>query len=46
MKLLTPCTISQKENCDLCWIKTNKRKATEGQLFKTLYGDRFDFFLD
>jgi len=50
MKLFTPFTIPQKDNCDLCRIKTNKRKATENpfldQLFKTLYRDRFDFVFD
>ena len=50
MKLFTPFTIPQKGNCDLCRIKTNKRKAPENsfldQLFKTLYRDRFDFVFD
>ena len=29
MKLSTPLTIPQKDNCDRCKIKTKKRKATE-----------------
>ena len=47
---LSPFPIPQKDNCDLCRIKTNKRKATENrfldQLFKFLYRDRFDFVFD
>jgi len=50
MKLFTPFTIPQKENCDLCRVKTNKRKATKNpfidQLFKFIYRDRFDFVFD
>ncbi len=50
MKLFTPFTIPQKDNCDLCRIKTNKRKEVENplldQLFKFLYMDRFDFVFD
>ena len=50
MKLFTPFTIPQKDNCDLCRIKTNKSNATENplldQLFKFLYRDRFDFVFD
>ena len=50
MRLLTPFTIPKKENCDLCRIKTNKRREAENlfldQLFKTLYRDRFDFVFD
>jgi len=50
MKLFTPFTIPQKDNCDLCRIKTNKRRGAENlfldQLFKTLYRDRFDFVFD
>jgi len=50
MKLFTPFTIPQKENCDLCRIKTNKRKETKNpfldQMFKFLYKDSFDFVLD
>ena len=29
MKLFTPFTIPKKDNCDLCRIKTIKRKAVE-----------------
>ena len=50
MKLFTPFTIPQKDNCDLCRIKTKKRREDEkpflDQLFKTLYRDRFDFIID
>ena len=50
MKLFTPFTIPQKDNCDLCRIKTKKRREAENpfldQLFKTLYRDRFDFVFD
>ena len=50
MRLFTPFTIPNKTNCDLCRIKTNKRRETESpfldQLFKTLYRDRFDFVFD
>ncbi len=50
MKLFTPFTIPQKDNCDLCRIKTNKRREAENpfldQLFKTLYRNRFDFVFD
>ena len=50
MKLFTPFTIPQKDNCDLCKIKTNKRKATENRflnkLFKNICWDRFDFVFD
>ena len=50
MKLFTPFTIPQKDNCDLCKVKTNKSKEADNpfldQLFKTLYRDRFDFVFD
>ena len=50
MKLFTPFTIPGKDNCDLCRIKTKKRKATVNlfldKLFKLNYGDRFDFVFD
>ena len=50
MKLSTPLTIPQKDNSDLCKIKTNKRKATENlfldKLFKLNYTDSFDFVFD
>ena len=50
MKLFTPFTIPEKDNCDLCKIKTKKRKATENRfldkLFKLIYRDRFDFVID
>ena len=50
MKLFTPFTIPQKDNCDLCRIEKNKQKVVENpfldQLFKTLYRDRFDFVFD
>ena len=29
MKLFTPLTISKKDNCDLCRIKTNKKTAVK-----------------
>ena len=50
MKLFTPFTIPKKDNCDLCRIKTNKRREAKNtfldQLFKNLYRDRFDFVFD
>ncbi len=50
MRLLTPFTIPQKDNCDLCRIKTNKRRQVEktflDRLFKFLYRNRFDFVFD
>ena len=50
MKLFTPFTIPQKDNCDLCRGKTNKRREVENpfldQLFKFLYRDKFDFVFD
>ena len=50
MKLFTPFTIPQKDNCDLCRIKINKRKAVENpfldRLFKLLYKDKIDFVFD
>jgi hypothetical protein len=40
----------KKDNCDLCKIKTNKRKAIENpfldNLFKDLYRQKFDFIID
>tara|TARA_Y100001968_G_scaffold277564_1_gene272461 strand:- start:593 stop:742 length:150 start_codon:yes stop_codon:yes gene_type:complete len=49
MKLFTPFTIPQKENCDLCRIK-NKKKAVENHpldnLFKKLFRQRFDLVFD
>ena len=50
MKLFTPFTIPQKDNCDLYRGKTNKRGEVKNpfldQLFKFLYRDKFDFVLD
>ena len=50
MRLFTPFTIPEKDNCDLCKIKTKKRKAIENRfldkLFKLIYRDRFDFVFD
>ena len=50
MKLFNPFTIPQKDNCDHCKFKTNKRKDTENrfldQWFEIIYRDRFDFFFD
>ena len=50
MKLFTPFTIPQKDNCDLCRIEKNKQKVVEnqfiGRLFKNLYKQRFDFVFD
>ena len=50
MRLFIPFTITQKDNCDLCKIKTNKRKATENpfldKLFKLYYRESFDFVFD
>ena len=50
MKLSIPFIIAQKETCDLCKIKTNKRKATENlfleKLFMVIYRDSFDFVFD
>ena len=37
MKLFTPFTIPQKENCDLCRIKTNKRKEAENYTKEFFY---------
>tara|TARA_E500000178_G_scaffold48158_1_gene43396 strand:- start:1064 stop:1213 length:150 start_codon:yes stop_codon:yes gene_type:complete len=49
MRLFTPFTIPQKENCDLCRIN-NKKKAVENHLldnlFRNLYRQRFDFVFD
>mgnify|MGYP004112165291 CR=1 FL=1 len=50
MKLFTPFTIPKKDNCDLCKIKTNKRKAVENpfidDFFRNLNRQRFDFVFD
>ena len=50
MKLSTPLTFPQKDNCDRCKIKTKKRTATENRfldkLLKLIYRDRFDFVFD
>ncbi len=50
MKLFTPFTIPQKNNCDLCRIEKNKQKVVENpfidRLFKNLYKQRFDFVFD
>ena len=50
MKLFTPFTIPEKDNCDLCKIKTKKRKSVEkpflDYLFRNLYRQRFDFVFD
>ena len=36
MKLFNPFTIPKKDNCDLCRIKTNKRKATENPFLEKI----------
>lgn len=50
MKLFTPFTIPKKENCDLCRLQKNKKKAFDNHLlnnvFKKLYRKRFDFVFD
>ena len=50
MRLFTPFTIPQKDNCDLCRINNNKKKAVENHLldnlFRNLYRQRFDFVFD
>ena len=50
MRLFTPFTIPKKENCDLCRINNNKKKAVENHfldnLFKNIYRQRFDFVFD
>ena len=50
MKLFTPFTIPQKDNCDLCRIAKNKQKVVVNpfivRLFKTLYKQRFDFVFE
>jgi len=50
MKLFTPFTIPQKNNCDLRRIEKNKQKVVENpfidQLFKNLYKQRFDYIFD
>ena len=50
MKLFTPFTIPKKDNCDICKIKTNKRKAVENlfidDFFRNLNRQRFDFVFD
>ena len=50
MRLFTPFTIPQKENCDLCRIENNKKKAVKNpfldNLFENLYRQRFDFVFD
>tara|TARA_B100001250_G_C19541750_1_gene675066 strand:+ start:425 stop:571 length:147 start_codon:yes stop_codon:yes gene_type:complete len=47
MKLFTPFIITQKENCDLFRIKTNKNRDDLNPFldpfFKFFYRDRFDF---
>ena len=46
MRLFTPFTIPQQENCDLCRIEKNKKKAIKNHLvdtlFRNLYRQRFD----
>ena len=37
MKLFTPFTIPQKDNCDLCRIKANNRKAVENLCLDQLF---------
>ncbi len=50
MRLFTPFTIPKKENCDLCRIEKNKKKAVKNSildnLFIKLYRQRFDFVFD
>ena len=50
MKLFTPFTIPEKDICDFCKIKTNKRKATENRflekLLKLNYRDSYDYVFD
>tara|TARA_Y100001968_G_scaffold105801_1_gene95687 strand:- start:5 stop:157 length:153 start_codon:yes stop_codon:yes gene_type:complete len=50
MRLFTPFTIPKKENCYLCRIEKDKKKAVENNfldnLFKNLYRQRFDFVFD
>ena len=50
MKLFTPFNIPEKDNCDLCKIKTKKRKAVGNpfldNLFRNYYRQRFDFVYD
>ena len=50
MRLFTPFTIPQKENCDLCRTEKNKKKAVEyhllDNLFRNLYRQKFDFVFD
>ena len=50
MKLFTPFTIPQTENCDLCRIDKNKKKAVKknlfDNLFRYLYKEQFDFVFD
>ena len=50
MRLFTPFTIPQKENCDLCRIEKNKKKAVKNpfldNLFENLYRQRFDYVFD
>ena len=37
MRLFTPLTIPEKENCDLCRIEKNKKKAVENNLLYDLF---------
>tara|TARA_B100000965_G_scaffold224772_1_gene188138 strand:- start:286 stop:543 length:258 start_codon:yes stop_codon:yes gene_type:complete len=37
MRLFTPFTIPQKENCDLCRVEKNKEKAVENHLLDNLF---------
>ena len=50
MRLFTPFTIPKKENCDLCRIEKNKKKAVESHLlnnlFRKLSMQRFEFVFD
>ena len=35
MRLFTPFSIPKKENCDLCKINNNKKKAVENHFLRT-----------
>ena len=45
MRLFTPFTIPEKDNCDLCKIKTNKRKATENRFLDKLFNSTIETVL-
>ena len=46
MRLFNSFTIPKKENCDLCRIEKNKKKAVENNLLDNLNRQRFDFVFD